>query len=276
MNTLYFISGLPRSGSTLFSALLRQNPRFHADITSPVAPMCDSLLNVMGVKSEMSSRFTGRQKIDLLLGLFINYYWEIPENTVIFDSNRSWCARLALLHQLFDRVRVICCVRNPAWIMDSFERLQQNNPLLYSRLFTDENERGTVYSRLEALARYNRVFGYALAALREAFYGEYSSSLLLIDYDLLSRFPLKCMELVYAFLEEEPFLHDPDHVVFSRDDFDAGLGVPGMHRVREKISFTGRQTVLPPDLFRKYDRMSFWSSMEGTEASCISLPEGGA
>ncbi|MEG5055281.1 MULTISPECIES: sulfotransferase [unclassified Microcoleus] len=32
----HFISGLPRSGSTLLAALLRQNPRFHSAMTSPV------------------------------------------------------------------------------------------------------------------------------------------------------------------------------------------------------------------------------------------------
>lgn len=150
---IYFISGLPRSGSTLFSALLRQNPRFHADISSPVAPMCNALLNVMGVKSEFSTRFTETQKTELLRGIFNNYYKPLPAGTVIFDSNRSWCARLALLNQLFSDFRMICCVRNVAWIMDSFERLVQENPLVYSRMFNDDNERGTVYSRAEALAR---------------------------------------------------------------------------------------------------------------------------
>ena len=38
-NRLHFISGLPRSGSTLLAALLRQNPRFSAGNLSivPVA-----------------------------------------------------------------------------------------------------------------------------------------------------------------------------------------------------------------------------------------------
>ena len=35
-NGIHFISGLPRAGSTLLAALLRQNPRFHAGMTSPV------------------------------------------------------------------------------------------------------------------------------------------------------------------------------------------------------------------------------------------------
>ena len=40
----HFIAGLPRSGSTLFSALLRQNPDFHADISSPVMGLVDGVI----------------------------------------------------------------------------------------------------------------------------------------------------------------------------------------------------------------------------------------
>ncbi|MBD9680249.1 sulfotransferase, partial [Pseudomonas sp. PDM18] len=36
MQNFHFISGLPRSGSTLLSAILLQNPRFHAGMSSPV------------------------------------------------------------------------------------------------------------------------------------------------------------------------------------------------------------------------------------------------
>ena len=32
----HFITGMPRSGSTLLSAILQQNPRFRATVTSPV------------------------------------------------------------------------------------------------------------------------------------------------------------------------------------------------------------------------------------------------
>ncbi|MBD1887522.1 sulfotransferase [Microcoleus vaginatus] len=39
----HFISGLPRSGSTLLAAILRQNPRFHASMTSPVGGLVEPL-----------------------------------------------------------------------------------------------------------------------------------------------------------------------------------------------------------------------------------------
>lgn len=271
MQRIHFISGLPRSGSTLFSALLSQNPRFHAGIASPVAPMCNSLLNVMGSKSEFSARFTEAQKNDLLKGVFHNYYHHLAENAIIFDSNRSWCSRLSLLNQLFSEFRVICCVRNVAWIMDSFEQLAQKYPTIYSRLFNDDNERATVYSRTEALGRRNRIVGYSLSALREAYYGPFASSLLLVDYELLTRFPQKCMNFVYEFLEEEPFTHDTENVVFDEDNFDAYLGVPDMHTVRGGITFRERPTLLPPDIFEKYGKLNFWNRPEGTAASVITV-----
>jgi sulfotransferase len=50
---IHFISGLPRSGSTLLSAILRQNPRFHAGMTGPVGSLVDANLRVMSMTQPM-------------------------------------------------------------------------------------------------------------------------------------------------------------------------------------------------------------------------------
>ena len=47
----HFITGLPRAGSTLLSALLLQNPRFHAGMTSPVGGLFRGMLNQLGAGS---------------------------------------------------------------------------------------------------------------------------------------------------------------------------------------------------------------------------------
>ena len=41
---VHLISGLPRSGSTLLAGLLRQNPQFHAGMTSPVVNLMNRML----------------------------------------------------------------------------------------------------------------------------------------------------------------------------------------------------------------------------------------
>jgi sulfotransferase len=52
--TIHFISGLPRSGSTLLAALLNQNPQFQANMSGPVAGMVGALLENMSGKNEYS------------------------------------------------------------------------------------------------------------------------------------------------------------------------------------------------------------------------------
>src|SRR5690606_37254934 len=56
-SSIHFVAGLPRSGSTLLAAILRQNPRFRADVTSPVAALTDGLLPRMGMGTEFAPFF---------------------------------------------------------------------------------------------------------------------------------------------------------------------------------------------------------------------------
>jgi len=264
----HFISGLPRSGSTLLSGILLQNPRFHAGMTSPVGGLCTAVLGQVSAGSEFGA-VVGRDKRKALLqGLFDSYYADV-DRPVVFDTNRAWCAKLPLVHDLFPQAKVIACVRNVAWIMDSFERLYRANPYEATRLFGAAGVRGTVYSRLEGLAQHDQTVGYAWSALREAFYGEHASSLLLVDYELLTRAPAKVLPLVYDFLGEPHFEHDFENVEYDAEEFDLQLGAPGLHRVKRQVRFTPRPAVIPPDLFEKFNQMSFWNDKAGSAANVI-------
>jgi sulfotransferase len=264
----HFISGLPRSGSTLLSGILLQNPRFHAGMTSPVGSLCNAVLGQVSAGSEFAP-VVGRDKRKALLrGLFESYYADIGRD-VVFDTNRAWCARLPLIRDLFPEAKVIACVRNVAWIMDSFERMYRANPYEHTRLFGAAGGRGTVYSRLEGLAQHDQTVGNAWSSLREAFYGEHAASLLVIDYELLAKAPAKVMPLVYDFLGEPHFEHDFDNVEYDAEEFDQQLGAPGLHRVKAQVKFTPRTTVIPPDLFEKFNQMSFWNDKSGSAANII-------
>jgi len=257
----HFISGLPRSGSTLLSALLRQNPRFYAGVTSPVASLVGSLLDQVSVGSEWGPQVDVDRRRALLRGIFTSYYAGIDQE-VIFDTNRTWTAKLPVLLDLFPEAKVIACVRNVAWIMDSIERLYQANPYENTRLFSGDAERSSVYARLEALAQRNRMVGLAYSALKEAYYGANGRSMLVVEYDLLTQRPAEVVPLIYKFLGEAPFAHDYDRLQFDTPAYDEGLGLKGLHKVRERVSFERRETILPPDLFDQYARLSFWRDTE--------------
>ncbi|WP_234572359.1 sulfotransferase family protein [Rhodohalobacter sp. 614A] len=263
--TFHFISGLPRSGSTLLSGILQQNPDFHAGMTSPVATLIHGVLEQMGAGSEFYSHFN-EEKRRRIFKAIIDAYYEDVSRPVIFDTNRIWTARLHQLTEIYDDFKVICLVRNPAWIMDSFEKVYRKNPFDYSKMFTAAN-RATIYSRCESLM--SGVTGLAMTALKEAFYGEYSEQLLLVEYDLLAQHPENTMKLIYRFLGRDYYDHDFDNVEYSHDEFDQSLGVKGLHTVQRKVEFKPRRTILPPDLFQKYSDLAFWRDTSGSAASVI-------
>lgn len=255
----------------MLSALLLQNPRFHAGMTSPVGNLFTTMLQQFSAGSEFGAVLDKSQRQRLSRGLFENYYADQQEKEVIFDTNRLWCAKLPALLDLFPDAKIIACVRNVAWVMDSLERLYRANPYENTRLFNDDTERNTVASRVDTLAQRNRLVGFAWAALKEAYYGEQAKSLLVVEYDLLTQSPEQVLRLVYDFIGEPWFEHDFDNVQYDAPEFDQALGVSGLHRVRRKVGVEARRTILPPDLFQQYASLSFWQDGAGSEANVIRL-----
>ncbi len=263
--TFHFISGLPRSGSTLTAALLRQNPRFHAGMSSPVASLFEALIAQVSAGTELSTMVDQEQRARLLKGLFDSYYADRPE-PVIFDTNRAWTAQLPALMRLFPEAKLICLVRDVAWIMDSMERQYRQNAFEHTRLFNNPGERATVYTRTEALAGANRLVGFAWHALKEGCYSEFAERLVIVDYDLLTQRAPEVVRLLYEFLGEEPYDHEFEGVTYDAPEFDAQLGLDGLHRVHPKVQARPRETILPPDLFQRYSQLAFWRDLPNSRA----------
>ncbi|MBI2719478.1 MAG: sulfotransferase [Rhizobiales bacterium] len=247
------------------AAILRQNPRLYAGMSSPIASLFEGMIAQVSAGSELAGLVSPEQRTRLLRGLFDNYYADRNE-PVIFDTNRAWTAHLPALLKLFPDARMICCVRDVAWVMDSLERQFRANVLEYTRLFNSAAERATVYTRVEALAGANRLVGFPWHALREACYSEHAGRLMLVEYDLVCHRPRDVLALIYEFLGEASFDHDFSNLHYDAPEFDAALGLGGLHRVHPRVEPRPRQTVLPPDLFERYAKLSFWRDLGPSKA----------
>ena len=95
MKSYYFISGLPRSGSTLLSGILRQNPEFYADIASPVEAITGTSIDIIS-NSENNFNIAEEQRKNLICGIFEGYYDHV-DKPIIFDSSRSWTKKTNFL-----------------------------------------------------------------------------------------------------------------------------------------------------------------------------------
>lgn len=219
--------------------------------------MVDTLLGEMSGRNELSMFISDEQRRRVLQGLFASYYGEEFAAEVIFDTSRIWCSKLPVLSELFPESKVIACVRHVSWIVDSLERAVRKNSLRPSIMF-NFHPGGTVYNRAEGVTNGEGIVGFSYNALKEAFYGEHAHRLLLLQYETLVNEPARAMAEIYDFIGEPLFRHDFDNVRFDAEEFDARSGMPGLHAVGRKVLAPERTTVLPPDIFRRYESQAFW------------------
>jgi sulfotransferase len=232
MSSIHFISGLPRSGSTLLAALLRQNPRFEAGMSGPLAGLFGALLGEMSARNEFSVFIDDVKRQRILRGLFDDFYAD-SKAEVIFDT------------------MIIACVRELPWVIDSIERIVQRNVFTPSSIF-NYKPGGTVYTRANGVAGQDGMVGGPHDALKQACFGAQRENLLLVEYETLTTDPGKAMHAIYGFIGEPIFDHDFGHIDYDVTGFDERAGTPGLHTVRGRVSAEPRETLLPPDLFNSF------------------------
>lgn len=236
-------------------------------MTSPVASLVQGLARLMSQENEGAVFIDDDQRVRILTAAVDAFYADIHPTKLVFDTNRLWPTRLSLLGQLWPQARIIACVRDPAWAVDSIESLTRRNALEPSGLFKFDPG-GTVYSRADGLMSATGMVGFALSAVREAVFSAERGHMLLVRYDSLVAQPLATLAAIHAFLGEPMFDYDPNNIEQDYDAlmFDARLGAPGLHSVGAQVQVRSRPTILPPDLFEKYSALAFWEKGE--------LPEG--
>ncbi len=126
-----------------------------------------------------------------------------------------------------------------------------------ARIFSESG-----YTRVNRLAGGDGLVGYALDALREAFFGEEAGRLILVEYEALTRAPADTLRHIYTMLNEPHFDHDFENVDYQADDFDLALGARGLHTVRRRVEWLERRTILPPALFERFGGDMFWRDPE--------------
>lgn len=241
----HFVSGLPRSGSTLLVNVLAQNPNFHVTGTSGII---QSLVNIRNTwDGIMENRVGDHEKSEAakrrVLRAILESYFEDAEKPVVLDKSRGWPYFLEMAQVILERKpKVIVPVRNLLDVLASFERLyreraqtgmttqEQQNPALFR----------TVQGRAQFLLGPEQLVGYAVGGIREAAYRGWMKSMLFVEYDEFVDDPGHTMKEIYDFLEEETFKHDFDNVqqVVFEDDFLWGW-TQNLHKIKPKIE---RQT----------------------------------
>lgn len=266
MKHYYFISGLPRSGSTLLSAILRQNPEFYADIASPVEALTSNSIDIL-TSSESNLIATEERRKNLMYGIFEGYYKHL-EKPIVFDSSRGWTKRTNFLKSLFPYTKILCLVRDIVSILNSFEVISSKNPFHTKTL---SEHRDNVFARCDDLMNKNKgIVAGPWISLQEG-YALNSEMIHLIEYENLCKNPEKTMKDIYKFLELPYYSHDFDNIEYSNENFDKVCNLKDLHTVKRKVEYNPPRCVLPSEIVKKYQEMNmeFWRPNHKPDADII-------
>jgi sulfotransferase len=265
MKDFYFLGGLPRSGNTLLSAILNQNPDIYV---SPISPLLDNLTIIENTLNSnqvtLSSNF--QDNTTSALKHFVEGFYSNVDKPIIVDRNKVWGHKQSMFtasKYITDKPKVIYTVRDIPSILVSFLLLIGNS----KDNFIDNTIRELgirpygkqTQDDLRCDFLINNQIYEVLVSLTELLQTEIP--VCLIEYDDLIKNPEIQLNKIYDFLELNSYSHDFNNIEKLEKENLENAGLPSnLHNVRNKIEKTSPlpKTILSPSSLNKYSGMEFW------------------
>ena len=234
----FFLSGIPRSGSTILRHVLHQNPAIHAsgtsglfDLVTQTRKAWDRIVENHALDWETSET----KKLNVLRALFHGYYAEI-ERPVVIDKYWYWPSEIELLSRLHGTPKILVTIRDMRDVLASWEMLHRKNPTMHHKIKEKYNAQAqTIEGRLQIYAKGDEPIGKAFNVIKDAIQRGLRRHLYFVRFEDLTRDPQRTLEGIYQFLELDPYPHDFEHIETAVLENDRVWGFKGLHAVDDRI-----------------------------------------
>ena len=247
---MFFLSGLPRSGSTLLSAILNQNPAVYVSATSNLEILMGSLTAAW--ENSPKNVETNKAELHALLKSVMDAKYAKIDKPIIIDKSRSWPDPMIMETMtaiLGKPPKIVATVRNVPDCAASFVRVVKpaNVPEFLRSAGVIQHLKSS-YVTLEA-------------GLKAA-----PDNIMIVDYDELVTNPHIVVANIHQFLGLPEHTYDLQHIdgeVVKEND-DEAWGIPGLHDIRPQIAkahVPSARSILG-GLYDEFDQKPFWKAEE--------------
>ena len=222
MKKLYFLSGLPRSGSTVLAALLNQHPDVHATATSGLLEILTGMLKGWEGSSEKANiQATSKQEVHDVIKAVCDAKYKSVKEKVVLDKNRSWVKPKnisTIKTSLGYSPKIIATVRNVEDCVASMVRIAKPSE---TALFLRESP-------------YVEHIKQSYVDLLEAHHWM-KEHIHYVEYEQLNKNPVKTLREVEQFLELSPHTYDTDNIDATglHEKDEEVWNIKGLHDVRK-------------------------------------------
>lgn len=243
MEQFVCLSGLPRSGSTLLSAILSQNPLIHAEGNSAVCQLMWDMQQSCLTSSKEQLLANGRDKNTVrdLISQIPHIYYKNIKGKIVVDKCRSWTipANIDILEKYVDKnYKIIILERSVTDIVKSFVKLYNTNGV------HNDIESKLLIPNSEPLMR-------SITGISWAKKNNKRGHFLFINYDELIENTEATMNKIYDFCGWDYFSHNFKKIECKHPENDSVYGLKGMHKIHNKVERKENSTLLSSKTLEK-------------------------
>ena len=246
--TLYFLSGVPRSGSTVLAAILNQNPMTCVSTTSGLGAALNGLATAWHTDNVLVANDYENKKLAHTMRGVIDAFYDETDKPIVIDKSRNWPNPMimqAMGQVLGQKPKIIATVRSIPDCMASFVRVAKPENL--DEFLT----RGNLAKHLK----------HSYMVLQSGYKYD-PESFLFVEYEDLLANPQTELERIHNFLALPHFEYDLKNIDGStvKENDEILHGVSGLHDIKPILSKQHNEN--PRDIlkhhYNEYCQPEFW------------------
>jgi sulfotransferase len=271
MKQFFFMAGMQRSGATILSAILNQNP----DIwVSPASPLFRMMLTQTHSHNELENLDYNRSTaIDDTIATIPHAFYQDKSAKYIIDKNLNWPSPQGvevIARYITKNIKIICPVRNVLDVLTSFNTIinahhdSKNNQMDEQVLNETFPDKPLADRRADFLMRHDKDVALSLKFIKHALIPEFRHLFHFVEYDDLTTNPQKEINKIYDFLEIPQYNHEFENIVDSSGISRESLtGIKDLHTIRPQVQKLSKrpQDVFLPETLRRYSGLEFWREL---------------
>ena len=255
--TFFFMAGLPRSGSTLLSAILNQNPDIMVTASADTTSLMLALYSSSQTSESYHAGFEPQGYRNVMAKIPESFYSHINKPYII-EKNRNWGTPdyLELANMFTKNIKIIAPVRPILEILASFINLAEQNPNNFIDRFVQDypfsQYRSRNDARCDALMASNKHIEMNTLSIASSLMPQHKNKFHFVAYqDLVSK-PEKVIHAIYDFLKIPKFEHHYQNLKWDLLPNESEVfGIPNLHKIRSKIDASKTDTSVLSDYVRQ-------------------------
>lgn len=263
MSRFLFLSGLPRTGSTVLISLLSQNTLFYPTSTSVVR----DIMNIpytycLGESLYYNSKDINSPLWNIMGSILYGSYKHVDENKIIIEKDRGWSKDISKLSIILkEPPKIIATIRPVEEIISSFlllaKKIGKNNKIddevkLTGRDLNDWNRSRIIWEK----------YIYQDWKFFKSGYEYDPSCFLLVDYNEIISNPQKIINDICKYSHINSFEVDTKNIYNPNQENDCIYGLPGLHKIRSNLERTSSSAkdILGEKLYNYWNekQLNFW------------------